>query len=67
MAARAASMTASRWPGSAARREGAAAAPLPPAAAATGGARGGEEEADMERWGKRALGGEEARRSGLAG
>lgn len=39
MAARAASRTASRWPGSAARREG--------AAAVRGGARG-EEEVDME-------------------
>jgi hypothetical protein len=39
MAACAASRTASRWPGSAARREG--------AAAVRGGARG-EEEVDME-------------------
>jgi hypothetical protein len=60
MAERAASRTASRWPGSAVRREGVA-------PAARRGARG-EEEVDMEMWGKRA-GCEEARarRSGLAG
>ena len=66
MAERAASSTASRWPGSAARREEGAAAPLPPATAARGRVRG--EEEDIKRWGKRA-GVEEdaARRSGLAG
>jgi len=66
MAARAASSTASRWPGSAARREEGAAAPLPQAAAARGEVRGGEE--DIKRWGKRAWVEEDgARRSGLAG
>ena len=66
MAARAASSTASRWQGSAARREEGAAAPLPPATAARGGVRG--EEQDIKRWGKRAEVEEDgARRSGLAG
>lgn len=61
MAPRAARRTASRWPGSAARRDGEA--PLPVPAAAAVAARGGgrrDEEADMERWwGKRAEGGKE--------
>lgn len=63
MASRAARMTESRWPGSAASREGAA----PPPPAAVSGVARGREGVDMERRGEQVEDGESAGRRTLGG